>query len=303
MIRKLLAAVGVAGVLGGLVAASSAQAGPYRTFEPTGTYQFASNTKDGGLWRVANQPFTDPEASQGTTDTKDGPGVGLAINPPNGQYADSGVIIDAGTVADVERDGEFQAPAFSGHGELHMNLYVDTNGDGAYLSFGADGRYLGTAGDQVLFDVADNPPALDSLKLGPSGRRTHVWAWLGIAGHEASTADIEVFGSGQLVTTVEHPSKLTVANACRLNGSSVNLWTVSNVAGGRDRVFHLGVTYQGRTRWTGLHTVADGQSIVVATPNGGRATVLYYNGSGASGYVTPNPSAVSDHTRFCTSAK
>lgn len=286
-LRVAVAALGAV-ALAAAVGATSAAAAPA---EATPAYQFASNYGNGAHWRVSNSPVVEPDAYQSTA----GGGVRLYTRPATGQYADSGVVVPLGTVGEwFGSDGYLKDIPMDGPDldALAVNLYVDADGDGHYLSFAYNGVYQNNGGDQVLLSVTAGVTKRTDI---PSDDDTPMWAWVGVSGDTAQQANVVSVAGVNLFT----PSVLTVTNMCRVvSGQSQNLWLVrANEA--RDRTFHLGVEYQGVTRWTGLHTVRAGQALGVVTPNGGRAILLYYVGNGTPGYVAPYPTATSDHTRFC----
>ena len=286
--RLILAAVSVAALAAAATTASIAVADPV----PTSPYQFSSTYDNGTTWRVTDNPQTHADTWQTTPGNSDT----VAISPTNGQYADSGVIVPVGTVGDLfNEDGTFKGIAVTGPSitAVHVNIYADTNTDGQYLSFTYNGFNVDTAGDEIAYDVNNTQPTRDFFAAGDDSK---VWAWVGVAGTTAQSAKIASVGG----TSLFLPSKLTVANLCRLTrGSLQNLWLVSNVAGNRDRIFHLGVTYNGRTTWTGLHTVAAGKTLGVVSPTGGKAQIQYYDGSGAPHYATPTQTATWVSTKYC----
>ncbi|HEY3501981.1 MAG TPA: hypothetical protein VGN37_04210 [Actinocatenispora sp.] len=266
------------------------------TYQPTGAYQFASNYKNGAVWQVGGTPLSQPDSAETVGST----GVTLSTKPAAGEYADAGVIVPVGSVGDLfDADGVYQGIQVDGPGAAatETNLYIDTNADGHYLSFSADGFYVGPAGDQVLYDV-DATLTRDKVEAGAHGARAAVWAWVGVSGTGTKSATITGVGGTTLVKTVDDPSVLAPANVCRLSSSTAqNLWTVTNTAGGRSRDFHFGVNYGGKTTWTGVHTVAAGKTFGIVTKGGGKAIVQWYDGYG----VAKEAYAYSDHTKYCAS--
>jgi hypothetical protein len=287
--RLALVIAGIGALLVGAAGASVAVAGPG---DPTSPYQFASNYGNGGAWQVSDNPQTHADSWQTTPGLSDV----VAIDPASGQYADSGVVVPVGTLGSLfTADGTFKGIFVDGPdtAAVHVNLYADTNGDGHYLSFTYNGVYQGQAGDEIALDVDTTPPTRAAFAAGDNAQ---AWAWVGVSGNTPQSAKISSVHNYPLFL----PSVLAVANLCRVSSATTqNLWLVSNVAGNRDRDFHLGVQYGGATHWTGLHTVAAGKTVGVMTSNGGTAIVKYYDGSGANEYATPYPTAVSDHTKYC----
>lgn len=266
------------------------------TYQPTGAYQFASNYKNGAVWQVSGMPLSQPDAGETVGST----GVTVTTKPATNEYADAGVIVPVGTVGDLfNADGTFKGIQVDGPGAAatSTNLYIDTNADGHYLSFSADGYYVGPAGDQVLYNV-DTTLTRDKVDAGSHGSRAAVWAWVGVSGTGAKSATITGVAGTTLVKTVNDPSVLVGANVCRLSTStSQNLWTITNTAGGRSRDFHFGVSYNGKTTWTGVHTVAPGKTFALVTKGGGKAILQWYDGYGAA----KETYAYSDHTKICAS--
>jgi hypothetical protein len=289
--RVVGAVLGSVALTFGLSVVAGATDAPYHNYQPSSGYQFTSTDKNGTGWQVSNSPISAAEADQYTGSG----GVTMQIEAAQGATVASGIIVPVGSVYNLfDSNGTFTGIPVTGNGPYTVDLYIDTNADGHYLAFSNDGYYESDAGDQVLSNVTANPPTLSDVSEGPHGSKALVWAWIGVRGTTAETATVSVANGVNLTRDVLNPSKLVIGNVCRVRGQSTNLWTVHNVAGGRDRSFHLGVTYNGKTTWTGSHTVNANSTVGVTTPYGGTATIQYYDGSGSStyqtGYATSNSS-------------
>lgn len=316
MMRKLLAVAGVAALSAGLLA-SGAAAAP----EPVVTVHHQAGRDDGFLpSNTMNGPF-----SSATVQHK---GVVLATptNPDQAGYllplADGtalGDISAASYEADrqVAPDGSVSAPSFQ------LGMYdADGNWDGTlvYEPY-IDGKTVQNDTWQTYDAGAGQWWWTHDPQRGGHHQTLAQWAAGGLDGYTVRYYGISqgtysagvksVVNNVHIVTTQQDltdkfssitepvfvPSKLTVGNLCRLSAStSPNAWQISNVQGDKARNFHLGVTYKGKTIWTGLHNVKPGQSTVVVTPNGGMATLVYHDGSGSDETVAH---AYSDHTIIC----
>ncbi len=199
--RYLAAAAGAAAMLapaGIALTGTAASAAASTTYQPAFSYQFASN--NGNTWRVSDSPLQEMEAYQEL-----GPGgVTLATKPDqptSSPYADSGVIIDLGTIkANENSSGDLVPPVVDSTGSsVAVNLYFDTNGDGQYLSFSYNGYYEDPGGDTIVDSVSQPIPASEyknyeaptgTANKDPGGDQTEVWAWVGVSGSAAQTATV-----------------------------------------------------------------------------------------------------------------
>jgi hypothetical protein len=74
-------------------------------------------------------------------------------------------------------------------------------------------------------------------------------------------------------------SHLVGTSKCRVSKSDKrNIWVVKNAQGDRSRNFKFWVKYADKYSATQHGTVAAGGSVEVTTPNGGRLTVVWYDG-------------------------
>ncbi|MGA8117699.1 MAG: hypothetical protein WCA46_29030 [Actinocatenispora sp.] len=317
MMRKLLAVAGVAALSAGLLA-SGAQA----AVEPTVTVHHQAGKADGFLPdNTMNGPFAtavvQPKGVVLSTPTETDQ-AGYLLPLANGTDLGSITTVSYKTYRDVAPADSVVEPSFQigvydadgkWDGTLVYEPYIDgrTITDDTWTTFDAsEGQWWWThdpargGHHQKISEWAAN--GLDGYTAGYYGvsQGSHN------AGVKTMVNDVHIVTGNQdltdtfssLTSPVFVPSKLTLANLCRVTKStSPNAWQIANVAGGRDRTFHLGVTYNGKTKWTGVHTVRSGESTVVVTPNGGKATLQYFDGSGASVYQLAY--ANSDHTKVC----
>lgn len=205
MIKRAVAAGGAAALAAGLAAgldglgAASAATAP-ATAVKHGSYDFASN--NGSTWRVSASPVVTPEASQSLSASD---GVDLSVAPSaTAKYADSGVIVDLGTLDSLFKSGTYVPPVIKGSANLAYNLYFDTDGNGGFLAFNSAGTYVGPAGDNIA-DFGALGSSVPSFNPGQQGSGTlaqevaaaktmtqvldvytkagadpEVWAWAGI---------------------------------------------------------------------------------------------------------------------------
>ncbi len=316
MMRKLLAIAGVAAIGAGLLASTGASA----AVDPKVIVHHQAGKDDGFIvGNTMNGPFASATvAGKGVwlstpTDTDQaGYIVELAGSPTVGDIsAASYRTYREVAPADSVVDPSFQLGVYKADGSWDGTLvyepYVnqETITDGSWQNWNAGtGLWWWThdaqrgAHTQKLADWAANDLAGYTVGYYGISQGSHN------AGVKTMVNDVHIVTATQDLTDrfTSVPqfvaSQLTVANLCRLSSSSAkNAWQISNVAGGRDRTFHLGVTYNGKTTWTGTHTVKAGQSAVVVTAGGGKATVQYYDGSGSTQYQVAY--AYSDHTKLC----
>lgn len=157
--------------------------------------EFAIN--DDGPWSVFGAPF----AQRHGTITSDDVGKGMVhlATYPNGGYADAGIIVPFGTVADrFADDGSFQMPNFKGPytDQVAVNLYVDASGDGAHFDIDGQGVFQGLDGDQVLNSVSSSTQRTQ-LAAGVTDD-TKLWVWVGVSGNHAQTAALTRFAGHDL---------------------------------------------------------------------------------------------------------
>jgi hypothetical protein len=145
--------------------------------------QFAINDLD--RWTVLAKPFSTPNVRILLEDD----GVRLRTDDEDG-YTDAGVIVPTGTVGDLfDAEGAYVGPPLAGgdgDGPLATNLYVDANGDQAYLRFGVGGSYSGAGGDTIWFSHQGDPQRTDFT----AGDDALVWAWTGVAGEEEHDVEL-----------------------------------------------------------------------------------------------------------------
>jgi hypothetical protein len=145
--------------------------------------QFAIN--DLGRWTVLARPFSTPNVRIKLEED----GVRLRTDNDDG-YTDAGVIVPIGTVGDLfDAEGMYVGPPLAGGdggGPLATNLYVDTTGDQAYLSFGVGGSYIGDGGDTIWFSYQGDPQRSDFT----AGDDALAWAWTGVAGDEGHDVEL-----------------------------------------------------------------------------------------------------------------
>ncbi len=270
------------------------------TYQSAGGYQFASNNNN-VEWRFRSEPIAMNQSSQRLG--RDG--VTLSTRPVQGQYADSGVVVPLGNVASVfDRSQRLRDLRIVGSDvrSASVNLFVDNNGDGRYMNVAKNGVLTSRGSDQVLVDVRAGVTQRSAVTARDDAQ---VWAWVGVGGNTARSATIRSINGRSLVqasTRLSHghwyPSVLVIDNVCRLyHHRSENLWVVHNVAGGRDRLFRVGVTYNNVTTWTGLREVKAYQATTVVTSYGGLATLVYWDGHNHLRYDF----AVSNHNLYCDS--
>ncbi len=270
------------------------------TFQSAGGYQFASNDNNVQM-RFRSQPIATRAASQRLG--RDG--VTLATQPARGQYADSGVVVPLGNVASVfDRSQRLRDLRIVGSDvrSASINLFVDNNGDGRYLNVAKNGTMVSRGVDQVLVNVRAGVTDRSAVTARDDAQ---VWAWVGVGGNTAQSATIRSINGRSLVEASTRlsrghwrPSVLVIDNVCRLyHHRSENMWVVHNVSGGRDRLFHVGVTYHNVTTWTGTREVKAYQATTVVTSYGGLATLVYWDGHSHLRYDF----AVSNHNLYCDS--
>lgn len=200
-----------------------------------GSYQFDSDAPStAGFNLYSNKPVTHSDASEKlSTD-----GVDLSST---GTSADAGIVYPLGRLSSLfNADGQYVPPVIAGAGlETNYNLYIDTNGDGSYFGWAADGSnspYIDTGNDlqgDNKFSVA-NGASTTALLGGYTGESTLfangqtyslqavkaayaartdggtqdplVWAWIG-AGDAAgtSTGHIASVNGHDLVTVTAPP--------------------------------------------------------------------------------------------------
>jgi hypothetical protein len=103
------------------------------------------------------------------------------------------------------------------------------------------------------------------------------WKWLYSTDDEQMTQEDGKAIVGDI--TGKLTSHLMGASKCRVSKSDKrNVWTVKNIKGDRSRDFKVWVRYNGKYSPTQHGTVAAGSSVEITTPNGGRLTVVWYNG-------------------------
>ncbi len=316
MMRKLLAVAGVAAIGAGLLASTGASA----AVDPKIIVHSQAGKSDGFL---ADNTMNGPFASA----TVVGKGVWLSTPTDTDQAGYLLNLAGSPTVGDISAasydtyrdvapadsvvDPSFQLGVYDSTGKWDGTLVYEPYVD--HKAIQDDTWQSWNAGDGMWWWTHDPQRGAHTQKLGD-------WAANDLAGYTVGYYGISqgshnagvrtMVNNVHIVTATQDltdrftntpqfvPSQLTVANLCRLSSStSKNAWQISNVAGGRDRTFHLGVTYNGKTTWTGLHTVKAGQAAVVVTAGGGKATLQYYDGSGASEYQVAY--AYSDHTKLC----
>lgn len=254
--------------------APAALAGTGPTYSPAFGYQFASNTGGAGIsgssdtyWRVANSPLSYPTSSQSLGSA----GVTVTAFPAavtGRTYADSGVIVDLGTVANNEDgSGNLKVPTVtdSSGAAVNINIYFDTNGDGKYFKFNSDGVYEGGAytgsetnpssssvpagSDTVLDDV--NAPASGSssptttvpaaavaaYENPTQGAQTEVWAWVGVdsSGGKVSATFASVDGKSLVTATPPAPTYPVVQEQTAVP-SGYNLDVTGQVAAAGTRI-------------------------------------------------------------------
>ncbi len=240
-----------AALMGGAAMLASATAGAATTgYVANGTYQFASNTGQPGLassqdtyWHVSSSPLGYKQASQAIA----ADGVDLSVTPDvpatatGSAYADSGVIVDLGTVAaNSDSDGNLTVPKVTGSSNLAVNIYFDTNGDGTYFRFNQDGIYEGSAGDKYVLSPSGTVPAatVTADENATEGSKTEVWAWVGIAatstdgktttGNVASVAGIPLTvsysGTGRISNAHSHKC-MDVTGGAYKAGTGIQQWT------------------------------------------------------------------------------
>lgn len=261
-LKRGAAAAATVALMGGtalLAGTASAGAATSATYLSTGGYQFASNTGGPGLtgssdtyFRMSSDPLGYSEASQ----TLAPDGVDLSADPDTSNYADSGVIVWLGTVGSsglLSSDGSLSLPAFKGSGNLQVNIYFDTNGDGKYFSFNSDGVYEGADGDTYAISNGQAIPA-STVKADENstlGDSTDIWAWIGI---DSTTDGTTVTGNvasveGQPLTYTDTTTTNTVTNsyshkcldvknANYADGGLLQQWTCG-ADGGADQHFRI----------------------------------------------------------------
>jgi hypothetical protein len=193
-VKRILAASAAAAAMLGptaLTLTSATTASAATAPGSIGGYQFASNTGQPGLagsgdtyWRVQDTPMGYSEASQ----SLGGDGVNLSVTPDAGSspYADSGVIMNLGTVKSsglLASDGSLSLPEYMGSANLEVNIYFATNGNNKqYFKFNSDGVYEGLDGDQYVI-TSDKPVSAATVSADENhanGTGTEIWAWVGI---------------------------------------------------------------------------------------------------------------------------
>ena len=328
-----IAAAGAGAIAPGAASAGTASA---PTVSQYGTYQFASNTGQPGLegsndtyWRVSGSPLGYPEASQLLSSN----GVDLSVTPDvpatatGSAYADSGVIMDLGTVASsglLNSDGSLSLPEFAGSSNLEVNIYFATNGNNKqYFKFNSDGVYEGADGDQYV--ITNNQPVPASTvsadENATNGTGTEIWAWVGIAATntngKTTTGYISKLNTNPLTETVTGPGEIKnaasgkcmdVTSGAYATGTKLQQWTCgakspSGVAGG-DQQFEVATYSNG----VGALFAVDGsrQLYVEAGENGSQLTL---NSTGLSGaemlksgpyYTFPQADVVADDAGWST---
>lgn len=317
MHRKFLAMAAVATVAGGLLAAGSANAAP--------------TPQDNTVRTVDKQLFIPGNTMNGdfSTATLSRRGVTLAVSAPGDQAGYLRPLAAKTPLANVASFGytTIQLAARPANAALLPTLQLgvyDTAGDwdGTLVYDPAQG---GSTVDGTRFDTSQtsggwwwtkNPDAAhkvsDRRSLADWGSGDLKGFTVGYYGVElgtfpapqavkASVDDVHIVTDAQDVTDhftsqaappAFQPSVLAPANLCRVSASaSPNAWQVTNVSGGRDRTFHAGVTYDGKTTWFGYpHTVKAGQSTAIVSPYGGRLTIQWDDGAGNKklAYATSN---------------
>ena len=247
MIRKLgPAAAAAVVVLGGAVAvaAFAAPAGAAVTASPQKAfdYSFASDTYDygsGGAFRVTSWPQTHSDSTQSLD--SDG-NVDLTIAPGSSGYADSGVIVDLGTLNSLfTSSGTYTGPAITGSSNLGVNFYFATNGtdtfgtlNASHVLTGADGNNYASMGspsggldsaqfgtfcsyngtDTSFTQLGCNTLTMEQVQAdyqaenGTEGVMTanpEVFAWVGISGSSAENGYVTSVGGKALVSEPAPP--------------------------------------------------------------------------------------------------
>ncbi len=329
-LKRGAAVAATATLMGGAaMLAGTASAGAATSYSSTGDYQFASNTGGTGLagsndtyFRVSNGPLTYSQSSQ----TLAADGVDLSVNPDKG-YADSGVIVPLGTIANSglydSSTGTLNLPDLKGSSNLQVNIYFDTNGDGKYFSFDSDGVYKGADGDTYAITNDKPVPAatVTTDENKTQGTKTAIWAWIGIdsttngtpvTGYVSSVNGFPLsFSStsvGEVVNSYSHKC-LDVKNAHYTDNAVLQQWNCG-AAGGADQQFRVINTSDGTSylqavntagavlNVTSLGSARTDRQLVLETPGNGTGNqVMVKKGSF---YTFPGDQLVMDDAGYST---
>ena len=265
MIRKIaLAGTAVAIVIGGAGLAGTAYAATVYT--QNGAYQFASNTSDylsSGDYIVTSSPQSHSDSGQALGAN----GVDLTAHAGSSGYADSGVIVDLGSLSSLFNGSDiYTPPVIDGSSDLAVNFYFGTNGTGTPFTLngsdvytGADGNNYASMGpasgtlDSADFGTFSSTPDTDTAfttlgsntldmnavqaaytaENGSEGVATanpQVWAWIGIVSTASATTGYvtSVDGVNLVNTTVTPPSGLITSQHLTADGHPL---AVDNTAG------------------------------------------------------------------------
>jgi hypothetical protein len=289
---------------GAAMLAGTATAGAATTYSSTGDYQFASNTGGPGLtgssdtyFRVGNDPFGYTQSSQALA----ADGVDLSVNPDNG-YADSGVIVPLGTIANsglLASDGSLNLPDLKGSSNLQVNIYFDTNGDGKYFSFNSDGVYEGSDGDTYAITSGKAVPAatVSADENTTEGTKTEIWAWVGIdsttngtpvTGYVSAVNGFALSFSSSSVGTITNSSShkcLDVKNANYTDNAVLQQWACG-ADGGADQQFRVINTSDGNSYLQAVNAAGAVLNVTSLGPDkSDRQLVLETPGNGTGNQV------------------